>query len=104
MRLDLHTTLKASRATSRQPLRWALVSLQVALCTLLLFVAGVLVSTFQHLRALDPGFDRDHIVTFSLDPGLLGYHPNNHEACDYAWKPPSVNCSVLPRWVTHHVA
>jgi len=74
-RHDLHTALKASRATSRQPLRWMLVSLQVALCTVLLSVAGLLVSTFQHLRALDPGFDRDHVVTFSLDPGTLGYTP-----------------------------
>ena len=72
---DLHLALKAVRATQRQPLRWVLISLQVALCTLLLSMAGLLVSTFQHLRALDPGFDRDHVVTFSLDPGLLGYTP-----------------------------
>jgi len=74
-RHELHLALKAVRATSRQPLRWVLISLQVALCTLLLSVAGLLVSTFQHLRALDPGFDRDHVVTFSLEPGLLGYTP-----------------------------
>lgn len=75
VRRDLHAALKAVRTTSRQPLRWMLVSLQVALCTLLLSVAGLLVSTFRHLRALDPGFDRDHIVTFSLDPGMLSYTP-----------------------------
>ncbi len=72
-RHDIHTALTAARATSRRPLRWVLVSLQVALCTLLLSVVGLLVSTFQHLRSLDPGFDRDHIGTFSLDPGLLNY-------------------------------
>lgn len=72
-RHDIHTALKAARATSRQPLRWVLVSLQVALCTLLLSVAGLLVSTLQHLRSVDPGFDRDHVVTFSLDPAILGY-------------------------------
>ncbi len=74
-RQDIHTALKATRATLRQPLRWLLVSLQVALCTLLLSVAGLLVSTFQHLRSLDPGFDRDHIATFSLDPAMMGYTP-----------------------------
>ena len=74
-RRDLHTALKSARATAHQPLRWVLVSLQVALCTVLLSVAGLLVSTFQHLRALDPGFDRDHVVTFSLDTSLLNYTP-----------------------------
>jgi len=72
-RQHLHSDLKSARSGSRQPLRWVLVSLQVALCTLLLSVAGLLVSTFHHLRALDPGFDRNHIVTFSLDTGLLNY-------------------------------
>ena len=74
-RRDLHTALKAARATPRQPLRWVLVALQVALCTLLLSVTGLLVSTFERLRALDPGFDREHVVTFSVDPGMLRFTP-----------------------------
>lgn len=73
MRADLHSMLKAGRATPRQAVRWLLVSFQVALCTLLLAAAGLLISTFRQLRALDPGFDRDHVVTFSLDPGRLNY-------------------------------
>jgi predicted permease len=40
---------------------------------LLLAGSGLLISTFRQLRALDPGFDRDHVVTFSLDPGMLNY-------------------------------
>jgi predicted permease len=72
-RPNLQSSLKAARATSRQPLRWILVALQIGLCTFLLAGAGLLVATFQNLRALDPGFDRDHIVTFSLDPGMASY-------------------------------
>jgi predicted permease len=72
-RANLQGSLKAARATSRQPLRWMLVALQIGLCTFLLAGAGLLVSTFRHLRALDPGFDRDHIVTFSLDPEMAQY-------------------------------
>jgi predicted permease len=72
-RHDLHAALRAARSTPRQPLRWMLVALQVALCTLLLSVAGLLISTFRQLLALDPGFDRDHVVTFSIDPGTLNY-------------------------------
>jgi predicted permease len=74
-RTDLHSALKAGRATSRQTLRWMLVAFQVALCTLLLAGCGLLISTFRQLRALDPGFDRDHVVTFSLDPGMVSYTP-----------------------------
>ena len=74
-RQDLHTALKATRATPRQPLRWILVALQVALCSLLLSAAGLLFSTFNQLQALDPGFDRDHVVTFSVEPGMLSYTP-----------------------------
>jgi predicted permease len=72
-RANLQSSLKAARATSKQPLRWMLVALQIGLCTFLLAGAGLLVSTFRHLRALDPGFDRDHIVTFSLDPEMANY-------------------------------
>ncbi|PYT25303.1 MAG: hypothetical protein DMG58_24485 [Acidobacteria bacterium] len=67
--------LEGHRATPRQPLRWILVALQVALCTLLLSAAGLLFSTFNQLQALDPGFDRDHVVTFSVEPGMLSYTP-----------------------------
>jgi predicted permease len=46
---------------------------QVALCTLLLAGAGLLVRTLQQLRNLDPGFDRDHVVTFTVYPNLSAY-------------------------------
>jgi predicted permease len=73
MRMNLQTSLKAARTTLRQPLRWALVALQIGLCTFLLAGAGFLVGTFRHLRDMDPGFDRDHVVAFSLDPGMSHY-------------------------------
>ncbi|HLK19094.1 MAG TPA: ABC transporter permease [Bryobacteraceae bacterium] len=72
-RASLQSSLKSSRGTARQPFRWMLVSLQIGLCTFLLAGAGLLVSTFRNLRALDPGFDRDHIVTFALDPEMAHY-------------------------------
>jgi len=72
-RPDLHATLKAVRATRRQRFRWALVTLQIGLCAFLVAVSGLLVSTFQRLHSVEPGFDRDHIVTFALDPGMAGY-------------------------------
>src|SRR5258708_36608253 len=75
IRANLHSSLKPVRSTSRQPLRWILVALQIGLCTFLVAGAALLTATFRHLRALDPGFDRDHIITFSLDPSMARYTP-----------------------------
>ena len=75
IRSNLHSSLKAVRSNSRQPLRWILVALQIGLCTFLIAGAALLTATFRHLRALDPGFDRDHIITFSLDPSMARYTP-----------------------------
>jgi len=75
-RSNLHASLRSTRATSRQPVRWVLVAIQIGLCTFLLAGAGLLISTFKNLRSLDPGFDRDHIVTFSLDPNMAHYTPD----------------------------
>jgi hypothetical protein len=43
------------------------------MCTLLLAVAGLLVRSFKRLRGVNPGFDRDHIVSFTVNPMLSGY-------------------------------
>jgi predicted permease len=52
---------------------------QVALCTLLLAGAGLLVRSFHQLRDMNPGFDAAHVVTFTAHPGLSGY---TREQCD----------------------
>ena len=72
-RVSLDGVLRGARSTSRSHGRAALVVLQVALCTLLLSGAVVLVRSFERLHNLDPGFDRDHVVTFKVNPGLSGY-------------------------------
>ncbi|HYL78993.1 MAG TPA: ABC transporter permease [Bryobacteraceae bacterium] len=74
-RANLHESLKSARATARQPLRWTLVAIQAGLCTFLLAGAGLLISTFRHLQSLDPGFDGQHVVTFSLDATMAHYTP-----------------------------
>lgn len=74
---DLTTTVRGTRtATARLPGRKLLVGLQVAVCVLLLLAASLLVRTFERMRSMNPGFDRDHIVTFTLDPGLKAYKPD----------------------------
>jgi predicted permease len=78
-RIKLDSVLRGARSSRRGRHRDALVVFQVALCTLLLGGAGLLVRSFRHLRGMDPGFDADHVVTFSAYPSLSGY---TDEQCD----------------------
>jgi predicted permease len=63
-RFELRAALHGGRsvAGSRHPLRRVLVAGQVALATALLVAAGLLLRTFGHLSALDPGFDAARLV------------------------------------------
>ena len=54
-------------------LRKALVAAQVALSFLLLFGAGLFVSSLQNLQGTDTGIDLDNLITFQLSPALSGY-------------------------------
>ncbi len=81
----LHDALRASRASGSWRGRQALVTFEVALCTVLLAAAGLLVRTFEQLEHLDVGFDRDHVVTFTVNPRLIGSTPQQADAVGKAW-------------------
>jgi predicted permease len=50
--------------------RGALVAAQIALALVVLSASGVLLRTFQQLRAVKPGFDPEHVATFWMSlPG-----------------------------------
>ena len=81
-RVDLTPALKegtgSSAAEGRAGGRWlslgnGLVIAQVALAVVVLVGAGLLVRTLQNLRNVDPGFDTRNVLTFGLDPTLIGY-------------------------------
>jgi predicted permease len=73
-RFDVATTLRSGRTTTRRLLpRNLIVMAQVAVCTLILIGAAPVVETLQRMKNMNPGFDRDHIVTFTIDPSLRGY-------------------------------
>ena len=81
-RANLSTALRASRSSVAQPWRWTLVAFQIGLCTFLIAGAGLLVSTFRHLQSLDPGFDQERVVAFSVDPAMARYKPDQAEALE----------------------
>jgi predicted permease len=72
-RMNLDAVLRGVRASRGSAGRRGLVVFQVALCTVLIAGAGLLVRSFRELRAVPPGFDSAHVATFTTDPGLTGY-------------------------------
>jgi predicted permease len=77
-RTDLQSALKSGAPGARggrAALRVgrALVVLQVALSLVLLAMAGVLVESVRNFAALEPGFDREHVLLFAVYPAALGY-------------------------------
>ena len=70
-RPDLNETLSdggrhSGGASTRSPLRSALVIAEVALALVLLICAGLLIKSVMRLRDVDPGFKPDHIVTMNV--------------------------------------
>ena len=72
-RTNLDSILRGGRSSPLWRGRQALILVQVTLCTLLLAGAGLLIRTFDELHNLNPGFDPDHVVTFTIDPLASGY-------------------------------
>ena len=58
-------------------LRKGLVVAQVALSLVLLFGASLFARSLFNLRSLDPGFETDHNMSFTIDPSLSGYQKQN---------------------------
>jgi predicted permease len=51
----------------------ALVVVQIAICLVLVFGAGLFARSLRHLRAVDLGLDPDHVVVLTMDPDRSGY-------------------------------
>jgi putative ABC transport system permease protein len=85
---------------ARWSLRQTLVALQVALSLMLLVGAGLFARTLRNFTNLDPGFDRDHILTIGLDTHLNGYSPAQltglyHRLVDRVEAVPGVRSAAL---------
>jgi predicted permease len=54
-------------------LRSVLMICEVATCTVLLVGATLCVRSLRNASSIDPGFNTQHVITATLDPGSLGY-------------------------------
>ena len=80
---SLNETLKeggrdAAGGSKGVRLRGLLVIAEVAVSFVLLIGAGLLISSFLHLRHLDPGFRADHLLTAKIDLPELKYPDGQH--------------------------
>ena len=82
LRVDPVVALKTNAKTThgrtsgrRWSLRNSLVMGQVALSLLLLAAAGMFWRTLTNYSQLDPGFDRDHLLSVRVDTHLITYNP-----------------------------
>ena len=66
--VDVHETLKETGrgTTGRQWLRSSLVVVEVATTLVLLIGAGLMIRSFYFLQKVNPGFDHEHLTSFSV--------------------------------------
>ncbi len=73
-RMDVLVELKTARdrgGSARAGI--AAVAVQVGFCAILLSAAALMLRSYRKLDRLDAGFDRAHIVEFTLNPASAGY-------------------------------
>ena len=72
-RVSPQQSLRGGRSTRRVgSMGRVLLTLQTGLTLVLLVASGLLIRTFQALSNTSPGFDTEHLVTFTLDASMAG--------------------------------
>jgi predicted permease len=73
LKVDLNERLKAQSRTVTAGSGNTIAAIQTALAVLLLTGATLMYRTFWNLEHVNPGFDRAHVVEFTIDPWDVGY-------------------------------
>ena len=69
----LKRELAATGSTSRMVLPRTLVVVQVAVCLVMVFGAGLLTQTLRTLATVDLGFEADKVIALQVDPSASGH-------------------------------
>jgi putative ABC transport system permease protein len=69
----LKSSPRGSTGTTHQRVRGALVMAEIGLAVIIVVGAGLLLRTVHNLTAVDAGFDRSHLVTFSITLPRAGF-------------------------------
>jgi predicted permease len=81
-RLELVSVLKGEVYFARfrqSKLQSMLLVGQVAVCMVLVIGASLCLRSLINARSIDPGFDTQHVLAATLDPGVLGYSKEQGE-------------------------
>ncbi|MBV8730678.1 MAG: ABC transporter permease, partial [Acidobacteriia bacterium] len=96
-RPDLASTLKDQGAAiaggAHTGWRKLLAAAQVSLSLLLLIGAGLFVRSLANLKDLNPGFEVNHLLSFTVDPRLNGY---NTDRAKQFYRQLTLNLASLP--------
>ncbi len=69
----IESTRSYGGSGTRSRLGKALIILQIAVSLVLTIAAGLLVRSLENLRNFYPGFNKENVLLFSIDPGVIGY-------------------------------
>ena len=72
-RLKIESTRTPGISGSRSRVGKALIVMQIAASLVLMIAAGLLVRSLENLKDFYPGFNKDNVLLFSVDPGTIGY-------------------------------
>lgn len=72
-RLKIESTRTHGRSATHSRLGKALIVIQIAVSLVLIIGAGLLVRSLENLKDFYPGFKKDSVLLFSVDPGTIGY-------------------------------
>ncbi|MBV9265048.1 MAG: ABC transporter permease [Acidobacteriaceae bacterium] len=73
----VESTRISGKSSSRSSMAKSLIVLQIALSLVLLVGAGLLARSLGNLKDFYPGFNKDNVLLFSVNPGLVGYKDTN---------------------------
>jgi hypothetical protein len=83
----------------------ALIAAEFALATLLLICVGLLLRADDRVRHVDPGFNADGVLTFSISLGVCcnGACPINYIALQFSFfdRPPACGRNLLSKSLEH---